>query len=68
MEDFSITYDEKDEVFLIKVRWAAGVQIAFPDRVVLADEPQSVAASESLATAVTRIAGCVCSEGGPNNN
>lgn len=68
MEDFSITYNEKDEVFLIKVRWAAGVQIAFPDRVVLADEPQSVAASESLATAVTRIAGCVCSEGGPNNN
>lgn len=67
MEDFSITYDEKDEVFLIKVRWAAGVQIAFPDRVVLADEPQSVAASESLATAVTRIAGCVCSEGDQGN-
>lgn len=60
MEDFSITYDEKDEIFLIKVRWAAGVQIAFPGRVVLAAEPQSVAASESLATAVANIAACVC--------
>lgn len=64
MEDFSITYDEKDEIFLIKVRWAAGVQIAFPDRVVLAAEPQSVATSESLATAVANIAACVCSDGG----
>ena len=63
MEDFSITYDEKDEIFLIKVRWAAGVQIAFPDRVVLAAEPESVATSESLATAVANIAACVCADG-----
>ena len=34
-EQFAIEYDEKAETFMIKVRWASGVQIAFPDRVVL---------------------------------
>lgn len=35
-EEFKIVYDEKDEVFLLKVRWNSGVQYAFSDRVVLA--------------------------------
>lgn len=34
-EQFKIVYDEKDEEFLVKVRWNSGVQFAFPDRVVL---------------------------------
>jgi len=34
-EEFVLQYDEKAETFLLKVRWASGVQIAFPDRVVL---------------------------------
>ena len=62
-EQFSIVYDEKDEVFLIKVRWASGVQIAFPDRFVLADiSGVTVAASAPMAETVAAIAECVCSE------
>lgn len=34
-ETFDITYDDRAETFAIKVRWASGVQIAFPNRVVL---------------------------------
>lgn len=34
-EQFKVVYDESDELFLIKVRWNCGVQIAFPSRVVL---------------------------------
>lgn len=37
MEVFSIVYDETEEQFHIKVKWASGVQIAFDDRVALAD-------------------------------
>lgn len=63
MEDFSITYDEKDEVFMIKVRFAAGVQIAFPARVVLAELPQSVDPTAPLVETIQGIAACVCAEG-----
>lgn len=60
-EVFSITYDEKDEVFSIKVRWASGVQIAFPDRVVLADISSiTPAATAPVSEAVLAIAECVC--------
>ncbi len=60
-EVFSITYDEKDEVFVIKVRWASGVQIAFPDRVVLADISSiTPAATAPVSEAVLAIAECVC--------
>lgn len=31
-----IVYDEKADTFAVKFRWNAGVQVAFPDRVVLA--------------------------------
>lgn len=63
-EVFSITYDETNEIFRIKVRWASGVQIAFPDRVVLADiSGVTVAASAPLAETVTAIADCVCNSG-----
>jgi hypothetical protein len=34
-EQFKVVYDEKDELFFVKVRWNSGVQYAFPDRVVL---------------------------------
>ena len=60
-EVFSITYDEKDEIFMIKVRWTSGVQIAFPDRVVLADiSGVTIGASAPVAEAVMAIAECVC--------
>lgn len=60
-EVFSITYDETDEIFRIKVRWASGVQIAFPDRVVLADiSAITPAATAPVSEAVLAIAECVC--------
>lgn len=60
-EVFSITYDETDEIFRIKVRWASGVQIAFPDRVVLADISSiTPAATAPVSEAVLAIAECVC--------
>lgn len=60
-EVFSITYDETDEIFRIKVRWASGVQIAFPDRVVLADiSGITPAATAPVSEAVLQIAECVC--------
>lgn len=60
-EVFSITYDETDEIFRIKVRWASGVQIAFPDRVVLADISSiTPAATAPVSEAVLQIAECVC--------
>ncbi|MBQ0153150.1 MAG: hypothetical protein KBS70_00020, partial [Bacteroidales bacterium] len=31
-----VVYDEKTDLFYVKLRWNAGVQVAFPDRVVLA--------------------------------
>ena len=62
-EVFSITYDETDEIFRIKVRWASGVQIAFPDRVVLGEMAESPAATTPLIEAVQGIATCVCAEG-----
>ena len=34
-EQFKVVYDEKEELFFVKVRWNSGVQYAFPDRVVL---------------------------------
>lgn len=34
---FKVIYDEKCDNFRIKFRWNSGVQVAFPDRVVLAD-------------------------------
>ena len=64
-EVFSITYDETEEIFRIKVRWASGVQIAFPDRVVLADiSAITPAATAPVSEAVLAIAECVCAEGG----
>lgn len=36
-EQFKVVYDEKDELFYVKVRWNSGVQYAFSDRVVLAE-------------------------------
>lgn len=66
-EVFSITYDETNEIFRIKVRWASGVQIAFPDRVVLADISNiTPAATAPVSEAVLQIASCVCAsdEGG----
>lgn len=63
-EVFSITYDETDEIFRIKVRWASGVQIAFPDRVVLADISSiTPAATAPVSEAVLQIAECVCAGG-----
>lgn len=60
-EVFSITYDETDEIFRIKVRWASGVQIAFPDRVVLANISSiTPAATAPVSEAVLQIAECVC--------
>lgn len=60
-EVFSITYDETYEIFRIKVRWASGVQIAFPDRVVLADISSiTPAATAPVSEAVLQIAECVC--------
>lgn len=64
-EQFSITYDETDEIIRIKVRWASGVQIAFPDRVVLADiSAITPAPTAPVSEAVLAIAECVCAEGG----
>lgn len=34
-EVFNVTYGEREETFAVKVRWNAGVQVAFPDEVVL---------------------------------
>lgn len=62
-EVFSITYDETEEIFRIKVRWASGVQIAFPDRVVLGEMAAAPAATTPLIEAVQGIAACVCAEG-----
>ena len=62
-EVFDIQYDDKDEVFMIKVRWASGVQIAFPDRVVLGEMAEAPAATTPLIEAVQGIAACVCAEG-----
>lgn len=63
-EVFSITYDETDEVFRIKVRWASGVQIAFPDRVVLANLSSiTFSPTAPVSEAVLAIAECVCAEG-----
>ena len=63
-EVFSITYDETNEIFRIKVRWASGVQIAFPDRCVLADlSGITFAATAPVSEAVLAIAECVCAEG-----
>lgn len=63
-EQFSISYDEKEEVFFIKVRWAAGVQIAFPDRAVIASTSGlTIGASAPLAETVAAIADCVCNHG-----
>ena len=63
-EQFSITYDETDEIFRIKVKWASGVQIAFPDRVVLADlSGITFAPTAPVSEAVLAIAQCVCAEG-----
>lgn len=60
-EVFSITYDETNEIYRIKVRWASGVQIAFPDRVVLADiSGITPAATAPVSEAVLQIAECVC--------
>lgn len=60
-EVFSITYDETNEIFRIKVRWTSGVQIAFPDRVVLADISSiTPAATAPVSEAVLQIAECVC--------
>lgn len=60
-EVFSITYDETNEIFRIKVRWTSGVQIAFPDRVVLADiSGITPAATAPVSEAVLQIAECVC--------
>lgn len=64
-EVFSITYDETDEIFRIKVRWASGVQIAFPDRVVLADiSAITPAPTAPVSEAVLQIADCVCAGAG----
>lgn len=62
LEVFDIKYDDTDEVFHIKVRWASGVQIAFPDRVVVATLAESPAGTTPLVEAVQQIAGCVCAE------
>ena len=60
-EVFSNTYDETNEIFRIKVRWTSGVQIAFPDRVVLADiSGITPAATAPVSEAVLQIAECVC--------
>lgn len=59
-EVFDIKYDDTDEVFHIKVRWASGVQIAFPDRVAVATLAASPAATTPLVETVKQIAGCVC--------
>lgn len=59
-EVFDIKYDDTDEVFHIKVRWASGVQIAFPDRVAVATLAESPAATTPLVETVKQIAGCVC--------
>ena len=62
LEVFSIIYDEKEEQFHIKVKWASGVQIAFPDRVALAvlDEspvrPDPTSAIGAIAAATEDIA------------
>ena len=61
-EVFDIKYDDTDEVFHIKVRWASGVQIAFPDRVAVATLAESPAATTPLVETVKQIAGCVCAE------
>lgn len=61
-EVFDIKYDDTDEVFHIKVRWASGVQIAFPDRVVVTTLAASPAGTTPMVEAVQRIAGCVCAE------
>ncbi|MCR5071207.1 MAG: hypothetical protein K6A62_04700 [Bacteroidales bacterium] len=44
MEDFSIVYDEKEEQFHIKVKWASGVQFAYDDRVAIGNAADLVAA------------------------
>lgn len=62
LEVFDIKYDDTDEVFHIKVRWTSGVQIAFPDRVVVATLAESPAGTTPLVEAVQQIAGCVCAE------
>ena len=65
LEVFSIVYDETEEQFHIKVKWASGVQIAYDDRVAVADlsgiSPVAAPGSAlaSIAASAAAIAGTV---------
>ena len=59
---FRIVYDEKCESFRVMFRWNSGVQVAFPDRVVVAElaadpvSPQADAALAAIAAGVSELA------------
>ena len=59
---FRIVYDEKCENFRVMFRWNSGVQVAFPDRVVVAEldsspvSPQADAALATIAAGVAELA------------
>lgn len=62
MEVFDIKWDEKEEQFHLKVKWASGVQFYFDDRVAVADlsnvgnAPAPGAALNAIASGVATIA------------
>ena len=57
-----VGYNEENDYFYIKFRWNAGVQVAFPDRVVLgelAENPDAATADSSVAKSLEKIASAI---------
>ena len=64
-EDVAVFYEKKEDKFYAKVKFNAGVQIAFPDRAVLATFAAAPVAIPTIAAGVQAVAAAVatCNEG-----
>lgn len=58
-EDIRIFHEEKEDQFYAKVKFNAGVQIAFPNRVVLGEFVATPTATAPAASSLAKIAGTV---------
>lgn len=52
-EEFKLWFSDDDDVFKLKVRWNAGVQVAFPDHVVLGTMAAAPVSPEAVTVAVS---------------
>lgn len=55
-EEIKLWFSDDDDVFKLKVKWVAGVQIAFPDMVVLGTFASAPVSGEGLNAALNAIA------------